>query len=464
MTSPSLPPSSSSTPFTPSELSAVTSALRRRLGPSLLSCRPAPGGQRVVYLEGWRSVAIANGIFGFNGWSSSVTGGAVDFVDCLGGRFYVGVWAQVRVTLRDGAFREDVGYGVSEGMRSKALSVEKARKEAVTDGVKRALKGFGSALGNCISDKEYLAFLNGKVGRGAGRPNVYDMEDTLGETDFPEADAARMKKSRANGFVHHAKSAPASATKPVKAEPEENSASSTPPALPKRIAVLNDGEDSEGSRDEGEGDNAKVNGVEEEEEVAKKRREERLRIARQKKEEAMSRRMRKRPATTTSSSNATSAASTAMTRSNSSEHGKKPRPPSSSAAVGNAGQAKASASASSTDQSSASAAAGLISEGGEDFWFAMSQVNINILAIMPQQLVNFSFNPDAGTQRRRSETRRFGVKENRGSVFVFVWFLFLFNGGGREQQQEDYDVDVRIKVVFSSFLLFTGAIFILKKN
>ena len=37
-------------------------------------------------------------------------------------------------------FHEDCGYGVSEGMRSKALSLEKAKKEAVTDGLKRALK------------------------------------------------------------------------------------------------------------------------------------------------------------------------------------------------------------------------------------------------------------------------------------------------------------------------------------
>jgi len=44
------------------------------------------------------------------------------------------------VQLKDGTYHEDVGYGVSEGMRSKALSIEKARKEAVTDGLKRALR------------------------------------------------------------------------------------------------------------------------------------------------------------------------------------------------------------------------------------------------------------------------------------------------------------------------------------
>ncbi len=31
----------------------------------------------------------------------------------------------MRVELKDGAYHEDVGYGVSEGMRSKALSIEK---------------------------------------------------------------------------------------------------------------------------------------------------------------------------------------------------------------------------------------------------------------------------------------------------------------------------------------------------
>ena len=34
-----------------------------------------------------------------------------------------------------------------------ALSIEKARKEAVTDGLKRALRCFGSGMGNCLSDK-----------------------------------------------------------------------------------------------------------------------------------------------------------------------------------------------------------------------------------------------------------------------------------------------------------------------
>lgn len=50
--------------------------------------------------------------------------------------------------LQDGSYHEDVGYGVSEGLKSKALSLEKARKEAVTDGLKRALR-YAQGVGVC---------------------------------------------------------------------------------------------------------------------------------------------------------------------------------------------------------------------------------------------------------------------------------------------------------------------------
>jgi hypothetical protein len=36
------------------------------------------------------------------------------------------------------------------------MAFEKAKKEAVTDGLKRALKAFGNAMGNCLYDKNYL--------------------------------------------------------------------------------------------------------------------------------------------------------------------------------------------------------------------------------------------------------------------------------------------------------------------
>jgi len=148
--------------FSAEEQEAIQKALQQKLGPQFISQRPAGGGQKVMYVEGWRLISLANEIFGYNGWSHQVTHQTVDFVDHQQGRFYVGVSAHVRVQLKDGVFHEDVGYGVSEGMRSKALSIEKARKEAATDGLKRALKSFGNALGNCLNDKDYVKLIGTK--------------------------------------------------------------------------------------------------------------------------------------------------------------------------------------------------------------------------------------------------------------------------------------------------------------
>ncbi|KAK4329395.1 hypothetical protein Pmani_000250 [Petrolisthes manimaculis] len=145
--------------FSTEEQTAIQGVLRQKLGAGFISQRAGAGGQRIAYIQGWRVITLANEIFGFNGWSHSVTNQTIDFVDHYNGRYYVGVSAKVKVQLKDGVFHEDIGYGVSEGMRSKALSIEKARKEAVTDGLKRALKSFGSALGNCLSNKDYLRFI-----------------------------------------------------------------------------------------------------------------------------------------------------------------------------------------------------------------------------------------------------------------------------------------------------------------
>ena len=98
--------------------------------------RPVGGGQHAAYLEGHKAVSLANEIFGYNGWSHSVSQQTIDFVDHSQvrwfvkmipfltiwnsqGKFFVGVSAIVKVQLKDGVFHEDIGYGVSEGMRSK---------------------------------------------------------------------------------------------------------------------------------------------------------------------------------------------------------------------------------------------------------------------------------------------------------------------------------------------------------
>ncbi|NWW85561.1 RAD52 protein, partial [Rhynochetos jubatus] len=174
--------------YTASEYQAIQHALRQRLGPEYISSRQAGGGQKVCYIEGHKVISLANEMFGFNGWAHSVTQQNVDFVDLNNGRFYVGVCAFVKVQLKDGSYHEDVGYGVSEGLKSKALSLEKARKEAVTDGLKRALKCFGNALGNCILDKDYLRAVN-KLPRQI--PPELDLAKAKRQDCEPEIEMAR---------------------------------------------------------------------------------------------------------------------------------------------------------------------------------------------------------------------------------------------------------------------------------
>jgi hypothetical protein len=71
------------------------------------------------------------------------------------GRFSVGVTAIVRVTTEWGNSHEDVGFGGADNMPSAGQALEKAKKHAVTDARKRALRLFGEVLGNCLRSEDY---------------------------------------------------------------------------------------------------------------------------------------------------------------------------------------------------------------------------------------------------------------------------------------------------------------------
>ncbi|XP_068217710.1 uncharacterized protein [Palaemon carinicauda] len=202
------------TEFTVEEQEAVQKILRQKLGSSFISQRSGAGGQRIAYIEGWRLIALANEIFGFNGWSHSVTNQTIDFVDHYNSRYYVGISARVRVQLKDGVYHEDIGYGVSEGMKSKALSIEKARKEAVTDGMKRALKSFGNALGNCLSNKDYLRFIGKAPAAPLPQLTSEDLLHDVNETGLAairrralqEGRFGKTEESSPEEFARHKKS------------------------------------------------------------------------------------------------------------------------------------------------------------------------------------------------------------------------------------------------------------------
>jgi DNA repair and recombination protein RAD52 len=145
--------------YTAQEIATLQARLDKKLGPEYISSRPGAAGQKVHYLSADKCINLANEVFGFNGWSSSIQNIQIDFVEESQntGKISLGLSVIVRVTLKDGTYHEDIGYGHIENCKGKAAAFEKAKKEGTTDALKRALRNFGNVLGNCIYDKDYVA-------------------------------------------------------------------------------------------------------------------------------------------------------------------------------------------------------------------------------------------------------------------------------------------------------------------
>ncbi|KAI3326341.1 Sts1 protein [Xylariaceae sp. AK1471] len=177
--------------FTATEIATLQARLEKQLGPEYLSARSGPSGQKVHYIAAEKCIALANEVFGFNGWSSSIQNIQVDFVDenpqTL--KISLGLSVIVRVTLRDGTFHEDIGYGHIENCKGKAAAFEKAKKEGTTDALKRTLRNFGNVLGNCIYDKDYLA----KVTKIKVGPTKFDEENLHRHADFVKKEQSIVK-------------------------------------------------------------------------------------------------------------------------------------------------------------------------------------------------------------------------------------------------------------------------------
>jgi len=118
----------------------------------------------LAYAEGHEIISMMNTIFGWHGWNSRVMSSVTDYATSDNGcKWNVGVAVTVRLTVfvsDDGdvreVFHEDIGYGTMDNAPSHGKAMEKARKEAVTDGLKRAARQFGRATGGCLYEKQYL--------------------------------------------------------------------------------------------------------------------------------------------------------------------------------------------------------------------------------------------------------------------------------------------------------------------
>ncbi|KAK2591023.1 DNA repair protein rad52 [Conoideocrella luteorostrata] len=174
--------------WTAKEIATIASKLDKQLGPEYISSRSGPGGSRVHYLTAEKVIGLANEVFGFNGWSSSIQNIQVDFADenPQTQRVSIGLSVIVRITLRDGTYHEDIGYGSIENAKGKAVAFEKAKKEGTTDGMKRALRSFGNVLGNCIYDADFVK----QVTKVRAQPvKRFDQDNLHRHSDFVKRDA-----------------------------------------------------------------------------------------------------------------------------------------------------------------------------------------------------------------------------------------------------------------------------------
>ncbi|KAF2623333.1 dsRNA-binding domain-like protein, partial [Macroventuria anomochaeta] len=129
-----------------------------------VSERQGPGGRTLRFLQGHHALELANLVFGFDGWSSEVGKAEVVPADFLGDRSVARpkmfVRCHVRVVLAEhlgSAHREDTGYGSSFD-NDPYMAFQNAAKEAVTNGLKRALAQFGESTGGCFKDAAYLGW------------------------------------------------------------------------------------------------------------------------------------------------------------------------------------------------------------------------------------------------------------------------------------------------------------------
>lgn len=153
-------------PWSKDEQVRIEHLLEKHLDDEDLATRPGPGGQSLQYVKADRLFAIVNKLFAFNGWRNEIRSTTVDFMDQeRDGQWTVCISTCVRVELKDGTWRENYGVGDSKG--TKVAAFKKARKQSVTDALKRCFALFGNQTGGTVYNKDHLAVVSDRKRKAA---------------------------------------------------------------------------------------------------------------------------------------------------------------------------------------------------------------------------------------------------------------------------------------------------------
>lgn len=112
---------------------------------------------------------------------------------------------------------QDIGYGHIENCKGKAAAFEKAKKEAATDAMKRALRTFGNVLGNCLYDKDYLQ----RIAKVKSGPTKWNPDNLHRHHDFAPMLPKKEPGMEEARYMQPAwKNGPTNTSKAIEAEDE----------------------------------------------------------------------------------------------------------------------------------------------------------------------------------------------------------------------------------------------------
>src|SRR6476661_10279126 len=146
----------SQSPFTPEQINQLDQPLDAKR----VKHRQGGGGMQLSYLKGHDAIDTANKIFGYGNWGYDLMGVELQNVQSEDGGIIGGYYAaRVKLTVAGCVPVTEEGVcPIQEGRnpRAKIDAHDMARKGAITDALKRALRCFGDQFGNSLYDNELV--------------------------------------------------------------------------------------------------------------------------------------------------------------------------------------------------------------------------------------------------------------------------------------------------------------------